>query len=95
MRVFLTKTNAATPQTQVVTVTFDHTKTQGGVPFPGIQDLIGWTASGNASISVAPVLTSASGDSWTYTFTVSMTGAAGVTGEIDFFARISARFGGR
>src|SRR5205823_13215168 len=45
-RVFLTKTNAPSPQTQVIVVQFDHTKTQGGVPIPGIENLTNFVTSG-------------------------------------------------
>jgi subtilisin family serine protease len=56
-RVFLTKTNASpATQSQQFIVQFDHTKTQGGVPIPGIQNLTNFTASGAATITVAPVL---------------------------------------
>src|SRR4051812_7094544 len=91
MRVFLTKSNAnPTTQTQVIAVDFDHTKTTGGTAIPGIQDLTGFVAAGSATITSAPALTTATGDMWTYTFTVSMTGAAGITGEVDFTARMAA-----
>jgi uncharacterized repeat protein (TIGR01451 family) len=88
-RVVLSKNNAGgNPETQVVRIDFDHTKTQGGVPIPGIQNLTGWTATGSVTITSPPVLTDTTGDVWAYSLTVSMPNSS--TGTVEFFARISA-----
>nr|MBA3655564.1 S8 family serine peptidase [Actinomycetota bacterium] len=75
--------------TQVVTVSFDHTKTTGGVATPGVQNLFGpFVPSAGITITSAPALTSSSGDVWTYSFTVSM--RANVSGAVTFTARMAA-----
>src|SRR5258706_13784768 len=39
---------------QTITVKFDHTKTQGGVVNPGIQNLFGFTPASNLGITAGP-----------------------------------------
>jgi uncharacterized repeat protein (TIGR01451 family) len=71
---------------QVVTINFDHMK---GGTVPGLEDLTGFTPSSNATITAGPTLSAPTGSSiWSYTFTVTM--AAGGTGDVEFFGRLAA-----
>ena len=67
------------------TVDFDHTK---GLVTPGIQDLVGFTTSGNVRITAGPtLLQSPTRDKWSYAFTVDVTDDQ--DGYVEFRARLS------
>ncbi|MDP9270897.1 MAG: S8 family serine peptidase, partial [Chloroflexota bacterium] len=74
---------------KVITVQFDHTKTQGGNTYLGIENLTSFTASSNVTITSAPVLSAPVGqDVWSYTFTVDVSN--GVDGWVQFNSRLAA-----
>ncbi|MGI8733701.1 MAG: YDG domain-containing protein, partial [Pyrinomonadaceae bacterium] len=66
---------------QPITVQFDHTKTQGGSITPGIQNLTNFATSAGVTMTT-PVLSAPAGqDSWSYTFSVTLSGS---TGDVNF-----------
>lgn len=74
---------------KVISVQFDHTKTQGTTVLPGIQNLINFTPSANVTFVSGPTLSAPPGaDTWTYTFTVNIT--TSLTAYVEFRARLSA-----
>ena len=83
---------------QVITVTFDHTKTPGTSTFKGFQDLslggvlgTDFTVSPNVTITSGPTLSAPVGqDVWSYTFTVDFSGTATDTGYVQFVSTLSA-----
>src|SRR2546425_1361951 len=69
---------------QAIRVDFDH---MNGTK-PGIQDLTGFTASGNVVITSGPTLLAPTKGPWSYSFTVNLTDNA--PGFIEFRARLAA-----
>src|SRR3954469_20182271 len=70
---------------QFITVQFDHFSNR----IPGIEDLSAFVASSNVRFEIAPVLNApADQNTWSYTFTVSLTNNQ--SGFVEFRARLMA-----
>src|SRR5258708_5742442 len=72
---------------QVITVSFDHSKSSGTVR--GIEDLTGFSNSANVLITAPPTLFAPAGvDIWTYSFTITVTDAQ--DGTVEFNGSLAA-----
>ena len=86
VRVYLTGGPASN---KTIVVEFDHTKTQGGTSFFGIENLTNFAPSSNVTINTGPTLSAPAGvDVWSYTFTVNLTDKQ--DGFVEFRARLAA-----